>query len=743
MRNVRAMRLSRRALLIASLVAGLAVAAPVTAQAQVAAPVLKWQHGGCFASWCQTGWYSSPAVADLDNDGQAEVIWGSYDLVVLNGATGALRARAANGSRVWPAVAVADLGNDGSLEVVVGRGGNQLTVYRPSVSGGVMTLPVLWSASPFSAGHEVRTLAVDDLDGNGTLETIVGRAGSGDTLQVSAYEWNGALRPGWPARHVGDPGYGWGMYNENVTVADLDGDGLKEIYAPTDTHYITALHPDGTQLGVNAMYTGRSVWSQVGVHVDHAVDLRGYANCGSEHRPNFANMGPAVGDLDGDGTLEVVVPGDAYDCSIGDGPGDYAILPWLLRRDRTRWAGSGFDWTAIPTPEPGSGPLSQDYNVIENSVSNAVVADLDGDGRSEIVYAAYDGKVHAWWLDKTQHGNWPYVVPGAGIDFATEPVVADLDGDGQAEVIFASWTEKSLVQDGQLHVLDSMGNPLHVVPLPAARSAGEWSGSLAAPTIANIDGDADYELVLGTVHAGAVAYDLPGTAAARLRWGTARGGPQRTGLAPELIFADGFDLGGLSRWSASATDGGDLSVGPAAGISGGMGLQALVDDTAGLWVQDDAPNDERRYRARIGLRPNGFDPGESAGAFRTRFFILFDGPPQRRLAALVLRRLNGQYAVMARVRRDDGTQADTGFFDITDAPHTIQIDWRRASAAGANDGRLDLWIDGAHRATVSGLDNDGGGVDFVRLGALSVKGGASGTLHFDGFESRRRTYILP
>ncbi|HQY94419.1 MAG TPA: VCBS repeat-containing protein, partial [Caldilinea sp.] len=37
-------------------------------------PVLKWQRGGCFASWCQTGWYASPAVADLDGDGTMEVI---------------------------------------------------------------------------------------------------------------------------------------------------------------------------------------------------------------------------------------------------------------------------------------------------------------------------------------------------------------------------------------------------------------------------------------------------------------------------------------------------------------------------------------------------------------------------------------------------------------------------------------------------------------------------------------------
>jgi hypothetical protein len=63
------------------------------------APVEKWKYGGCFASWCQTGWYSSPAIVDLDGDGRAEVVWGSYDLVVLEGETGALRWRGPKGRR--------------------------------------------------------------------------------------------------------------------------------------------------------------------------------------------------------------------------------------------------------------------------------------------------------------------------------------------------------------------------------------------------------------------------------------------------------------------------------------------------------------------------------------------------------------------------------------------------------------------------------------------------------------------
>ena len=489
----------------------------------VSLPVLKWQRGGCFNSWCQTGWYASPAVADLDSNGQAEVIWGSYDVVALNGVDGSLVWRAGSGSRVWPGVAVADLTGDGTLEVIVGRGGDQLTVYDRFGSE-------VWTRNPFGNG-EVRTLAVEDLETDGQLEIIVGRASGGATKQLNVFEADGSVRAGWPARRDGEPGYGWGMYNENVTVGDLDGDGFKEIIGPTDTHYITALDRNGDQLPANAIYGSGEVWSQVGVHVDHAADLRGYANCGTEHRPNFANAAPAIADVDDDGSREIIVVGDVYNCAAGDGPGDLYYTPWILNLDRTRWSGAGYNWTVVPVPGPGSGPLSQDYNVIENSVTNAVIADLDSDGLKEILYPSYDGKVHAVWLDKTEHGNWPYQVPGSGIRFASEPIVADLDNNGQAEVIFTSWPEKDGNQVGQLHIVDYLGNQLHALDLPAPFS-GDWNGGLGAPTIANIDADADMELVIGTAHSGVVAYDLPNTANARVLWGTGRGSYRRTGVAP-------------------------------------------------------------------------------------------------------------------------------------------------------------------------------------------------------------------
>ena len=500
---------------------------PLVLNNGIQAPLLKWQRGGCYTSWCETGWYSSPAIANIDLDPQAEVIAGTYDLVALDGISGAVQWRVENGSRVWPGIALADLTGDSSLEIIVGRSSDQLIVYNPS--GGV-----IWTRNPFGSG-EIRTLAVADLETDGQVEIIVGRASGGETKQLSVYEPNGAVRSGWPARRDGEPGYGWGMYNQNAAVADLNNDGFKEIIGPTDTHYITALDRGGNQLPTNDIYKdfdpeGSKVWSQVGVHVDHAVDLRGYANCGVEHRPNFADSAPVLVDVNNDGSREIIVVGNVYNCG-GESYTSLYQMPFILNADRSRWTASGFDWTAIPVPDPADAPLSEDYNVIETAEPNPAPADLDGDGYQEILFASYDGRVHAYWLDKTEHGKWPYSIynPAEGfLRFASEPVVADLNNDGKAEVLFTSWVQKSTYRTGKLHILDFLGNVLYEIDLPAAVN-GDWNGGLAAPTLANIDTDADLELVVLTAHSGVVAYDLPGTANARILWGTGRGGFSRSG----------------------------------------------------------------------------------------------------------------------------------------------------------------------------------------------------------------------
>ena len=210
----------------------------------------------------------------------------------------------------------------------------------------------------------------------------------------------------------------------------------------------------------------------------------------------------------------------------------------------------------------------------------------------------------------------------------------------------------------------------------------------------------------------------------------------------DLIFKDGVESGAMSAWSLSVADGGDLTVSAEAALGGtGSGLRGLVDDVSPLYVQDDSPADESRYRARFYLDPNGFDPGEAQLQRRTRTFIAFSDAPSRRVAAVVLRRQNGVYALMGRARLDDNRQADTGFFTISDAAHAVEIDLVRASGPDALDGALSLWIDGVAVAQLTGLDNSLGEVDFARLGALSVKPAANGTLFWDEFESRRESPV--
>jgi hypothetical protein len=407
---------------------------PAAASASIQAPLLKWQRGGCYGSWCETGWYSSPAVADLDGDGSPEVVGSAYSIVALDGATGSLEWRVASGhdrsepaassvGRTWPGIVVADLDGNGDQEIVTAHSGGYLSVYNQQGY-----FEPGWPQRP-APGSELRSLAVYDLEGDGNLEVL--SAATRSENQWFAFEHTGVLRTGYWPQHSSDSntnGYTAGCYNQNLSAGDLDGDGRAEIVGPNDTHYLAAFQDDGSQMRANPVY-GKNpdgtdkFWSRVGVHVGHSVDLRGYAECGTEHRPNFANSAPLVVDVNGDGIQEAVVVGNVYNCGT-DPYTDLYEMPYVLNGDRTRWKGEGFDWTAIPSPDGSAAPLSEDYNRIENSLPNPAAADLDGDGNLEIIYPSYDGRLHAYWLDKTEHGDWPYSVyqPSEGFfRFASEP----------------------------------------------------------------------------------------------------------------------------------------------------------------------------------------------------------------------------------------------------------------------------------------------------------------------------------
>ena len=370
----------------------------------------------------------------------------------------------------------------------------------------------------------------------------------------------------------------------------MNGDGFKEVFTTTGSHYITAVNRAGNQLSVNAIYAPRQFWSEVGTAVDQAAEVRGWVTCGVEHRPDFSSSAPTIADVNGDGVLEFIAIGKVYNC----GTTPYTALhhmPFIFKLDRTRWTGSGFDWTALPAPGAGSLPRSEDFDVIENVQPNPVAADLDGDGFKEILFPSFDGKLHAYWLDKTEHGDWPYTLPASGaagddFRFASEPVVADLDNDGHAEVIFTSWPKKSTGRVGQLHILDYLGHELYRIDLPVPANGATWNGALGAPTIANIDADSNLELVIGTVASGVVVYTLPNTTTARMLWETGRGNYARTGLAPAPALDATPPTVTISAPGSGATVSGTVAVSATASDNVGVvGVQFRLDG-ANLGAED-------------------------------------------------------------------------------------------------------------------------------------------------------------
>lgn len=184
--------------------------------------------------------------------------------------------------------------------------------------------------------------------------------------------------------------------------------------------------------------------------------------------------GPLLHDLDGDGRDEIVLPAaDGYlrilswsarGVSVVKAP--YDALPpidprgrvptvregalrgaVLARISKTRTAivsatregkvylhdARGERLPGFPVATAAVVASSREAVVEAGILSKPVAADLDGDGRDEIVVSALDGKVYVWRADGTPAPGFPVTLVGAKI--VSSPAVADLDGDGSPELV--------------------------------------------------------------------------------------------------------------------------------------------------------------------------------------------------------------------------------------------------------------------------------------------------------------------
>jgi hypothetical protein len=206
------------------------------------------------------------------------------------------------------------------------------------------------------------------------------------------------------------------------------------------------------------------------------------------------------------------------------------------------------------------------------------------------------------------------------------------------------------------------------------------------------------------------------------------------------IFANGFESGSFIAWSSSTTDNNSLSVSTASALVGSYGLQAVINDNNPIYVTDQTPNAEPRYRARF-----YFDPNSIVMADKDAFYLLYGYSGS---STVVLRAefriFKGTYQLRVASRNNGSSWTNSNWANINDGRHFIELDWQASTAAGAINGKLTFWVDGAQKAALTGIDNDTRRIDQIQWGAVSgIDTGTRGTLYLDAFESRRLSYIGP
>ncbi|MFN9814084.1 MAG: hypothetical protein ACK6CU_31125 [Deltaproteobacteria bacterium] len=250
---------------------------------------------------------------------------------------------------------------------------------------------------------------------------------------------------------------------------------------------------------------------------------------------------PALGDLDGDGTPEIVAqrwagdpeaPEPAYDSS-----GELVAWRWDAGMRRFRvWRRS----TVAGAPETDLA-----YTAGYVMMAGPTIADLDDDGMPEVMLA---GRVYDHELRRLT-GEAPPVAPlfmsrqpPAGPFVIQQDLVRDLDGDGRAELIYghaiftwtdAGWTPASFfappVPLTPAHaVVTDLGDLADTAPGALEVVAVGYDGlriqtiegrvvrrfdvltgerGASAPSIANVDDDDETEILVGA-DAGLFVYDL-------------------------------------------------------------------------------------------------------------------------------------------------------------------------------------------------------------------------------------------
>lgn len=292
--------------------------------------------------------------------------------------------------------------------------------------------------------------------------------------------------------------------------ADLDGDGRKEVLVSDSRGHLDVFEPDGRlRLQMEATTYRVSV--------------------------------PAVGDVDGDGRPEIVFGTEAGEVYCVDGRGE---VVWF--QDRSGCFGRAFPLLAdpdgdgrcevlVPTsfthPQPGlyaldgvSGASRWKARSTLQTYRSTVVADLDGDGRREMLFG--DKSSTVFCLDGQGQERWRTTLPGRGIFFA--PSVISPAGTGGAVAFVpvrgSGHTGKSV------YAVDAAGQVLEAWAMP---------GGGGAPLLACRFAQSPSLSLVWLTGAGRVeTWDMPGTGpVSRVLWPGLRNDASYSGAVAGLSTA--------------------------------------------------------------------------------------------------------------------------------------------------------------------------------------------------------------
>lgn len=390
--------------------------------------------------------------------------------------------------------AVGDLNADGTQVIVFGTYFNDEHLYAVRSRDGHLLWKFKSQGGPFDA-----SVALADLDGTGKLDVLAADSSTGTLFCL-----NGAGEVRWTVKLPNST-------DSPPAVADLDSTGKLSIVAGTmalgDKH-------------------GRVV----------ALDGRTRRELWVAKVPGHVQSEPALVDLNGDKTLDAVVTTWRGDKAVRALSGKDGSTLWAHAMKGDMYHGvSAFDHGGVKL---AAASIAGDVCLLDASgkalwskqvggylFGPTAVADLDGDGRPEVVVSG--PRLTVLDLD----GNEVWKSPEYG-SVARGAALVDADGDGKPDVVFGANDRKFRVLHG------ATGRELLAFDATVRGHVYEWIDS--GPLVADFDGDGQLEafFVAGKGTSDKTRAENYGRAyAIRVgkgagRWPTFRGNPRRTGTAP-------------------------------------------------------------------------------------------------------------------------------------------------------------------------------------------------------------------